>query len=164
MVEVGNAGANLVRVTYKCIQINWLNWLFQFKLAIIAVFIAKVEQYFKFGLIAGLLLTDPPDLIGRIAESNWDSFTIYFQFIQAVERFRGIIIVKFLNVLCFARFNLTSCLQMLHYFTFMSTKGLLRFIGFTSYFSNYFLLTYLKAQHDSRAHLWFKLFPASIID
>lgn len=91
------------------------------------MFIVKAEQYFEFDSFTSLLTTDLVAVVEHITESNSDSFVIRFRFIQAVERFEGTIIVKFLNVLCFDLIDLTSCLKMpKHSTTFMSTRGPLR--------------------------------------
>jgi hypothetical protein len=105
------------------------------------VFIVKAEQYFEFDSFISLLKTCLAAIVEHVAESNSDSFVIRFRFIQAVERFAGTIIVKFLNVLCFDLIDLTSCLKMpKHSTTFMSTKGPLRSPCLASWFSSWFLL------------------------
>lgn len=104
------------------------------------MFIVRAEQYFEFDLFTNLLTTVLAAVVEHVTESNSDSFIICFRFIQAIGRFGGTIIVKFLNVLCFGLINLTSCLKMpKHSTTFIPTTDHLRSIGPISYFSSCFL-------------------------
>lgn len=87
------------------------------------MFIVKAEQYFEFDLFTSLPKSNQVTTTEHIIEFDRDSFKVCFRFIQAIERFVGTIIVKFLNVLCFGLIDLTSCLKKHRLSTFMTITG-----------------------------------------